>query len=114
MKKYHILIKDALKGRFRVCQMAPTGEMINQSEALETVDSVLKNILASLRVAKCKEVKCAKQLKTENQRLIHIHKLCVFSPYLFIDYKGKNKQLNYSFNRSKQVIINHKYPQNGI
>ena len=93
MRKYHILIKDASRGRFRVCQMGPNGEMINQSQALDTVDNVLKNILAGARVFKMTKVKSASHLKTDVQRLMHVTNLTAFDPYIFIRYKGKNKHL---------------------
>lgn len=98
MNKYHVLIKDASRGRFRVCQMGPNGEMINQSEPLETVDNVLKNILAGARVFRCKYVKRASQLRNESQRLIHVCQLSALYHVADYVYTGKNKVLKNAFN----------------
>lgn len=68
MNKYFFQINDASRGRFRVCQMGPNGEMINQSEPLETVDNVLKNILAAQRVSNGKETPPARVLRTYSSR----------------------------------------------
>lgn len=96
MNKYHILIKDASRGRFRVCQMGPNGEMINQSEPLNTVDNVMKNILASARVFNIKGISQARKLRNEKRRRMQV---CYLSlEYVqYVKYFGKNETLKKSF-----------------
>jgi uncharacterized protein YegP (UPF0339 family) len=53
MKQTHIRISDA-RGGFRVAIIAKNGEMLMQSEILESILSVCKNLTASLVVNKAK------------------------------------------------------------
>jgi uncharacterized protein YegP (UPF0339 family) len=98
MKKYKFLIKDAKRGQFRVCQVGPNGEMINQSQPLDSLDNVYKNILASVRVSnQTNEIRKSGDFRNENQRLIYICKLAAIDKKIWVDYNGRNKTLLASF-----------------
>jgi len=53
MKQTHIRISDA-RGGFRVAIIAKNGEMLMQSEILESILAVCKNVTAALVVNKAK------------------------------------------------------------
>ncbi len=79
MKQIHIRINDAKNG-FRVSVIAKNGEMLMQSEVLETVNAVVKNMSAL--------VKWKTTAKSNTQKLAYV----MFD--FPVVYKGKNESIH--------------------
>lgn len=92
MKQTHVKIKDAKNG-FRVSVIAKNGEMLMQSEVLETVSAVVKNMNA---VFNSKLV-----TKNSTQKLAYV----MFD--FPIVYKGKNESIHKLI--SKATALNKSY-----
>jgi uncharacterized protein YegP (UPF0339 family) len=92
MKQTHVKIKDAKNG-FRVSVIAKNGEMLMQSEVLETVSAVVKNMNAVFN----------SKLTTKNST----QKLAYVMFDFPIVYKGKNESIHKLI--SKATALNKSY-----
>jgi len=92
MKQTHVRIKDAKNG-FRVSVIAKNGEMLMQSEVLETISAVVKNMNAVFN--------SKVTVKNSTKRLAYV----MFD--FPIVYKGKNESMHKLI--SKATALNKSY-----
>lgn len=89
MKKGYILISDTPRGQFRVTYVGKNGEKLAQSEALESVAAVVKNIMATYKSFHPHST----WRVTSVSGLNDFHQRCLAK----VVYKGKNQNLNKHF-----------------
>lgn len=92
MKQTHVKIKDAKNG-FRVSVIAKNGEMLMQSEVLETVSAVVKNINAVFN--------SKSPSKNNTQKLAYV--MLDFP----IVYKGKDESIHKLINKATALNKNY-------
>jgi hypothetical protein len=92
MKQTHIRISDA-RGGFRVAIIAKNGEMLMQSEILESILAVCKNVTAALVVNK------AKRPMLDSMREAYYFRMTMV-------YEGKNEKMQ-KFMKKVEMVQAH-------